>query len=48
MTDSHRSADREWPHRPDFTQFKRQAKELLKSYRAGDANAVRAMAELAL
>ena len=28
MTDSHLSADREWPHRPDFNQFKRQAKEL--------------------
>ena len=27
-------------YRPDFNQFKRQAKELLKSYRAGDANAV--------
>ena len=40
MTDSHLSADREWPYRPDFNQFKRQAKELLKSYRAGDANAV--------
>jgi ankyrin repeat protein len=40
MTDSHLSADREWPHRPDFNQFKRQAKELLKSYRAGDAKAV--------
>ena len=40
MSDSHLSADREWPHRPDFNQFKRQAKELLKSYRAGDASAV--------
>src|SRR5262245_45396672 len=40
MTDSHLSADRQWPYRPDFSQFKRQAKELLKSYRAGDANAV--------
>ncbi len=40
MTDSPLSSDREWPHRPDFNQFKRQAKELLKAYRAGDANAV--------
>src|SRR5580692_6791524 len=40
MADSHLSADRKWPYRPDFNQFKRQAKELLKSYRAGDANAV--------
>lgn len=40
MTDSHLFADREWPYRPDFNQFKRQAKELLKSYRAGDAGAV--------
>ena len=40
MTDSHLSSDREWPHWPNFNQFKRQAKELLKSYRAGDANAV--------
>jgi ankyrin repeat protein len=39
MTDSH-LADRKWPYRPDFNQFKRQAKELLKAYRAGDANAV--------
>jgi ankyrin repeat protein len=39
MTDSHLSADRKWPYRPDFNQFKRQAKELLKSYRAGDASA---------
>ena len=31
---------RQWPYRPDFNQFKRQAKELLKAYRAGDANAV--------
>src|SRR5262249_53880071 len=34
------AADRTWPHRPDFNQFKRQAKELLKAYRSGDANAV--------
>ena len=40
MTDSTLSSDRAWPHRPDFNQFKRQAKELLKAYRAGDANAV--------
>ena len=40
MTDSHLSSVREWPHWPNFDQFKRQAKELLKSYRAGDANAV--------
>ena len=40
MTDSHLSADREWPHWPNFNQFKHQAKDLLKAYRAGDANAV--------
>jgi len=40
MTDSHLSADREWPHRPNFDQFKHQAKNLLKAYRAGDATAV--------
>lgn len=40
MSSSRRSADREWPYRPDFEQFKRQAKELLKSYRAGEADAV--------
>jgi ankyrin repeat protein len=40
VTDSTLSSGRQWPHRPDFDQFKRQAKELLKSYRAGDANAV--------
>jgi ankyrin repeat protein len=34
------SSDRQWPYRPEFNQFKRQAKELLKAYRAGDANAV--------
>ncbi|HEV3081227.1 MAG TPA: hypothetical protein VGY66_15715, partial [Gemmataceae bacterium] len=38
--DSTFSFDRQWPYRPDFNQFKRQAKELLKAYRAGDANAV--------
>ena len=31
------SSVRQWPYRPDFNQFKRQAKELLKAYRAGDA-----------
>ena len=40
MTDSHLSADREWPHWPNFNQFKHQAKDLLKAYRAGDADAV--------
>ena len=40
MSDSTFSFDRQWPYRPDFNQFKRQAKELLKAYRAGDANAV--------
>ena len=40
MSDSTFSSDRQWPYRPDFNQFKRQAKELLKAYRAGDANAV--------
>ncbi len=40
MTDSNLSADRKWPYRPDFNQFKRQAKELLKAYRSGVANAV--------
>lgn len=40
MSASPRSPDRQWPHRPDFDQFKRQAKELLKSYRAGDTSAV--------
>src|SRR6187455_204101 len=40
MSDSHRSADREWPHRPNFDQFQHQAKDLLKAYRGGDANAV--------
>ncbi len=40
MANSHLSPVREWPHWPNFDQFKRQAKELLKSYRAGDANAV--------
>jgi ankyrin repeat protein len=39
VTDS-LSTVREWPYRPDFNQFKRQAKELLKAYRAGDAGAV--------
>ena len=40
MTDSTFSSSRKWPWRPDFEQFKRQAKELLKSYRAADADAV--------
>lgn len=40
MTDSPLSSARQWPHWPNFNQFKRQAKELLKSYRAGDADAV--------
>lgn len=34
------SSDREWSHWPNFNQLKRQAKELLKTYRAGDADAV--------
>jgi ankyrin repeat protein len=40
VTDSSLSPNRQWPYRPDFNQFKRQAKELLKAYRAGDASAV--------
>ena len=40
MSDSHLSSDRQWPHWPNFNQFKRQVKELLKSYRAGEAGAV--------
>lgn len=40
MTDSHPSPDRQWPYRPNFDQFKHQAKDLLKAYRAGDAHAV--------
>lgn len=40
MTDSHFSADRAWPHWPNFDQFKHQAKDLLKAYRVGDADAV--------
>lgn len=40
MTDSALSSDRQWPYRPDFNQFKRQAKELLKAYRVGDVGAV--------
>lgn len=39
MSDPQLSSVRQWPHRPDFNQFKRQAKELLKAYRAGDASA---------
>ena len=40
MSNPHLSSLRQWPYRPDFNQFKRQAKELLKAYRAGDASAV--------
>src|SRR5262245_32891029 len=40
MTDSHLTADREWPRWPNFDQFRHQAKDLLKACRAGDANAV--------
>jgi hypothetical protein len=40
VIDSHFSSDRPWPHWPSFNQFKRQAKELLKSYRAGEVDAV--------
>ncbi len=40
MSDPHLSSARQWPYRPDLGQFKRQAKELLKAYRAGDASAV--------
>lgn len=40
MSDSHLSSDRNWPHWPNFIQFKHQAKELLKSYRSGEACAV--------
>jgi len=40
MSGPHLSSVRQWPYRPDFNQFKRQAKELLKAYRAGDASAV--------
>ena len=40
MTDAHLSSGRPWPHWPNFDQFKHQAKELLKAYRAGDAAAV--------
>ncbi len=40
MSNSTFSSDRQWPYRPDFNQFKRQAKELLKAYRAGDSSAV--------
>src|SRR5580704_10658063 len=40
MSDPHLSSVRQWPYRPDINQFKRQAQELLKSYRTGDANAV--------
>ncbi|MBA3485434.1 MAG: hypothetical protein H0T51_26870 [Pirellulales bacterium] len=40
MTDSQLAADREWPYRPNFDQFKHQAMDLLKAYLAGDASAV--------
>lgn len=40
MANSTLPPSREWPHRPDLNQFKRQAKELLKACRAGDASAV--------
>jgi ankyrin repeat protein len=40
VTDSTLSAVRQWPSRPDFDQFRRQAKELLKACRSGDAHAV--------
>jgi ankyrin repeat protein len=40
VTDSTHLTAREWPRWPDFTQFKRQAKDLLKAYCGGDADAV--------
>ena len=40
MTDSTFSPSREWPTWPNFDQFKHQAKDLLKAYRAGEADAV--------
>jgi ankyrin repeat protein len=40
VTDPALPSRREWPHRPNFKQFKHQAKDLLKAYRAGDAGAV--------
>jgi hypothetical protein len=40
LSDSHLSSHRQWSHWPNFSQFQRQAKELLKSYRAGEAGAV--------
>jgi ankyrin repeat protein len=39
VTDYHLSSGRRWPHWPNFNQFKHQAKDLLKSYRAGDVAA---------
>ncbi|HEY3966847.1 MAG TPA: ankyrin repeat domain-containing protein [Planctomycetaceae bacterium] len=45
MSDSQLSSGRQWPHWPNFNQFQRQAKELLKAYRAGDANAVADVAQ---
>ena len=40
MTDSHLAPSRKWPQRPNLEQFKQQAKDLLKAYRAGEADAV--------
>jgi ankyrin repeat protein len=40
VTDSHLSSGRQWPNWPNFNQFKHQAKDLLKSYHAGDATVV--------
>jgi ankyrin repeat protein len=40
VTDSTLSADREWPRWPNSNQFRHQAKDLLKAYRAGDDDAV--------
>jgi ankyrin repeat protein len=40
VTDSHLPFTREWPNWPNLNQFKHQAKDLLKAYRAGDADAV--------
>lgn len=38
MTDSTFSPSREWPTWPNFDQFKHQAKDVLKAYRAGEAD----------
>jgi ankyrin repeat protein len=40
VTNSILSADREWPRWPNFNQFRHQAKDLLKAYLDGDADAV--------